>query len=181
MKYASLVLGFILSANLVFGQQENAATRVYIVRHAEKESGKDPVLTPGGFKRAGDLARALKNASIQKIYVSRTRRSQLTADSLRIQAGIDTVHYTADTLCDELIKTIMEHRDFGKTILVVAHSNTIPHILRKLGVSDFPPGDLPDNAFDNIFLVTYKKEKAVLKQMKYGEGSGASESMKPLQ
>ncbi|HNG63191.1 MAG TPA: histidine phosphatase family protein, partial [Ferruginibacter sp.] len=87
MKYASLVLGLILSANLVFGQQENAATRVYIVRHAEKESGKDPVLTPGGFKRAGVLARALKSEGIQKIYVSRTRRSQLTADSLRIQAG----------------------------------------------------------------------------------------------
>ncbi len=64
MKYASLVLGLILSANLVFGQQENAATRVYIVRHAEKESGKDPVLTPGGFKRAGDLARALKNDAV---------------------------------------------------------------------------------------------------------------------
>ncbi|MBL0183654.1 MAG: hypothetical protein IPP96_15750 [Chitinophagaceae bacterium] len=49
----------------------------------------------------------------------------MTADSMRIQLGIDTVHYGADTVCDNLISAIMEHRDFGKTILIVAHGNTI--------------------------------------------------------
>ncbi len=181
MKYASIVLGLLMTANSLFGQQENAPTRIFIVRHAEKETGKDPVLSPAGYKRAGDLYRTLQNEGIQKIYVSRTRRSQLTADSLRIQQNIDTVHYTADTICDELINTIIEHKDFGKTILIIAHSNTISHILLKLGVSDFPAGDLPDTAFDNLFLVTYKKEKARLKQMKYGDRSGNSASMKTSQ
>jgi len=158
-------------------QSETPATRIFIVRHAEKEAGKDPLLTAAGNARGGDLLRALKNEGIQKIYTSRTRRTQMTGDSMRIQLGIDTVHYTADTLCDDLINTIMAHSDFGKTILIIAHSNTIPKIIRKLGVLDYPQTDIPDAEFDNLFLITYKNEKARVKVMKYGDKSGASAAM----
>lgn len=181
MKYACFILGLLLVANSLFAQQENAVTRLFIVRHAEKETGKDPVLTSRGIKRAGDLMRALQNEGVQKIYVSQYKRTQMTADSMRIQLGIDTVQYTADTICDNLVTAIMEHRDFGKTILIVAHSNTIPHILRKFGISDFPAGDLPDEEFDNLFLVTYKNEKAKLKRIKYGDKPGPSAPMKASQ
>lgn len=181
MKYTLTFLLFFSLANKIIAQQENAVSKVFIVRHAEKEPGKDPALTPAGIIRAGDLLRALKDEGVQKIYVSQYRRTQMTADSMRIQLGIDTVQYAADTLCDNLVNTIMEHRDFGKTILIVAHSNTIPHIIRKLGVTDFPRGDLPDAEFDNLFLITYKKEKAKLKQTKYGTPAAASAPMKALQ
>ncbi|HRI26334.1 MAG TPA: histidine phosphatase family protein [Ferruginibacter sp.] len=177
MKYACCLLFLFSLANKINAQQENAVTKVFIVRHAEKESGKDPVLTPAGILRAGDLMRALKDEGVQKIYVSQYKRTQMTADSMRIQLGIDTVHYMADTACDNLVNAIMEHRDFGKTILIVAHSNTIPHIIRKLGVSDFPRGDLPDGEFDNLFMITYKKEKAKIKLAKYGAKPSASAPM----
>lgn len=177
MKYVLLFTALLCFSGRSMAQSETPVTRIFIVRHAEKETGKDPVLTANGFIRAGDLLRALQNEAVQKIYVSRTRRTQMTADSMRIQLRIDTVHYTADTLCDDLINTIMEHRDFGKTILIVAHSNTVPRIIRKLGVADFPVADLPDNEFDNLFLITYKNEKARVKVMKYGARSGASAAM----
>jgi broad specificity phosphatase PhoE len=177
MKYLMMLLFFAGFQHSVSAQQQPAATRIFIVRHAEKETGNDPLLTPAGNKRAGDLVRALQNEGIQKIYVSKTRRSQNTADSLRIQLKIDTVHYVADTLCDKLINAIMEHSDFGKTILIVAHSNTIPQMIRKFGVTGYTYGDLPDNDFDNLFLITYKKEKAKLKVMKYGDRSGISAPM----
>ncbi|HMK04851.1 MAG TPA: hypothetical protein VK489_11695, partial [Ferruginibacter sp.] len=96
---------------------------------------------------------------------------------MRIQLGIDTVHYAADTLCDELVNTIMQHGDFGKTILIIGHSNTIPKIIRKLGVHDHPQADIPDSEYDNLYLVTYKKEKARLKQMKFGAKSAVSAPM----
>jgi broad specificity phosphatase PhoE len=177
MKYALFFIVFGCFTSKAMAQSETPATRIFIVRHGEKEAGKDPLLTADGIKRAGDLHRVLKDEGIQKIYVSRTRRTQMTADSLRIQMKIDTVHYTADTLCDALVQAIMEHSDFGKTILIVAHSNTVPRIIRKLGVTDFPVADLPDHEFDNLFLVTYKKEKAKLKSMKYGAKSAASAAM----
>ena len=177
MKYVLFFITLICFSDKSIAQSETPVTRIYIVRHAEKETGKDPVLTPAGNIRAGDLMRILKNESVQKIYVSRYNRTRMTGDSMRIQLGIDTVHYTADTLCDALINTIMEHRDFGKTILIIAHSNTIPKIIRKLGILDYPQADIPDNEFDNLFLITYKNEKAKVKAMKYGAKSGVSAAM----
>lgn len=161
----------------LFAQTETGETRIFIVRHAEKEAGKDPLLTPAGNKRAGDLLQVLRSENIQKIYVSQFRRTQQTADSLRIQLGIDTVHYTADTLCDKLVGAIMAHSDFGKTILVVAHSNTIPQLIRKLGVFDYPYGDIADPDYENLFLVRYEKGKAKLTQMRFGEPSAGSAPM----
>ena len=177
MKFLLFFLAVIPFAGTVSAQKADAVTRIYIVRHGEKETGRDPALTAGGIRRAGDLLRALNNESVQKIYVSRYRRTQMTGDSMRIQLKIDTVHYTADTLCDELLNTIMQHGDFGKTILIIGHSNTIPKIIRKLGVLDYPQADIPDNEFDNLFLVTYKNEKARVKKMKFGASSGVSAAM----
>jgi phosphohistidine phosphatase SixA len=177
MKYLLLIFLIAAFQQQLFAQQDEGATRIFIVRHAEKEKGSDPLLTAAGNKRAGDLLRTLQHWGIQKIYVSKFRRTQNTADSMRIQLGIDTVHYIADTLCYELLNSIMHHKDFGKTILVVAHSNTIPQIIRRLGVTDHPYGDIPDHEYDNLFLVTYKKEKAKLKKMKYGAASGPSAPM----
>lgn len=174
MKCRLLFLAFICFISFAKAQQQEVATKIFIVRHGEKKTGKDPLLTAEGNARAGDLMRALQSEGIQKIYVSQYRRTQNTGDSLRVQLKIDTVHYAADTVCDKLVSAIMEHGDFGKTILIIAHSNTIPQIIRKFGVADYPYGDLADNDYDNLFVITYKKEKAKLKVMKYGAKSGAS-------
>ena len=40
----------------------------------------------------------------------------MTADSLRIQYSIDTVHYLADITGNNLLEEIKEHNDFGKAI-----------------------------------------------------------------
>lgn len=177
MKYLLIFLTAIAFKNTAFAQQESAATKIFIVRHAEKETGKDPVLTPAGNARAGDLMHALQNEGVQKIYVSQYKRTQQTADSMRIQLKISAVQYIADTLCDDLVNTIMENGDFGKTILIIAHSNTIPYIIRKFGVTDYPYGDIPDNEFDNLFVITYKNKKAKVKKLRYGARSGVSASM----
>lgn len=177
MKRLLILICFAGSQNYLLAQANPGETRIFIVRHAEKLSGTDPLLTPDGNKRAGDLMRTLEKEGVQKIYVSQFRRTQNTGDSMRIQLKIDTVHYTADTLCEKLIHAIMEHRDFGKTILVIAHSNTIPQIIRKFGVSDHPYGDIPDVEYDNLFVITYKKEKARLSKMKFGARSGVSAAM----
>jgi broad specificity phosphatase PhoE len=141
--------------------------KIYIVRHAEKSTGDDPVLTDAGYKRAGDLMRKLRRQGIRKIYVSETRRSQLTADSLRIRLHIDTVHYIADNY-DKLLLSIRRHHDAGRTILIVAHSNTIPTIIRRLGVLNYPLTNIPDWQFDNMFLVTFPGGIAKVKKGKYG-------------
>ena len=97
---------FTLQAQIVASIKK---TTIYLVRHAEKEEGKDPLLTTKGQQRAGDLMRILKSKNLQDIYVTQYRRTQMTGDSIRIQLGIDTIHYLADTTGEDLLQKINVH------------------------------------------------------------------------
>ena len=173
---------FLLLAVFVNGQggDIDKKTRIYLVRHAEKESGKDPVLTEKGMQRSGMLLRLLRDEHLSRIYVTQYRRTQLTADSLRIVMNVDTVHYLADTIGNDLVSKINEKKDWGKTILIVGHSNTIPVLIRKLGITDYSVKELPETEFDNLFLITYKKHIPKLTVSKYGASSAASAKMQKL-
>ena len=162
----------------VYNKSTNSSNRIFIVRHAEKEAGKDPLLTTEGNQRAGDLARRLKKENIEKIYVSEFKRTQNTADSLLAWYNIDTVQYIADTSCTDLFERITQHHDWNRRILIVSHSNIIPFIIYKLGITDFPQHNIPDAEFDNLYLITANKKGAVLKKMKYGKRSGKSATMR---
>ena len=136
---------------------------IYIVRHAEKLKGKDPVLSPEGERRSGDLLQKLKKHPPQLIYVSQYKRTAMTADSLRLQMNIDTVHYVAEETGDSLLKKIGTNE---KCILIIAHSNTIPAILKKL----IPSVDIviTDEMYDDLFIIRYKKGRPIFKRKKYG-------------
>jgi broad specificity phosphatase PhoE len=155
----------------------------YLVRHAEKDTGKNPALTMAGYLRAGDLYREFKNKKIGKIYVSQYRRTQLTADSLRIYKKTDTVHYKADDSGDDLLSKLLNLKGKQKNVLIIGHSNTIPVILKRLGVTGLDISEIPDDEYDNLFLVTVKNKKVSLKWLKYGKSSlpvAVPGKMKPL-
>jgi len=180
----------IVLALLVFVQQLLVAqmpagfsntTTIYLVRHAEKETGRDPVLTTTGMQRAQDLYNVLKKKGISRIYATPYKRTQMTGDSLSQKLHIDTAIYAADTTGADLLKKIISNNDAGKTILVIGHSNTVPALIRHLGVSDFDIKELPETTFDSLFLVTYKKGKPAVKRMQYGAVSAASAPMQALQ
>jgi len=159
----------------------------YIVRHAEKDTGNNPGLTAAGYLRAGDLYRTLRNKKISRIYVTQYRRTQLTADSIRIYQKIEPVQYSADDTGDDLfLKLSGIKRDIilKNNVLIVGHSNTIPAILKRLGITALDIHDIPDNEYDNLFVVTIKNGKASLKWLNYGKASQPATStgkMKPLQ
>ena len=52
---------------------------IYLVRHAEKAKGKDPVLTAQGKQRAENLAQMLQDAGVTRVYSTDYRRTQQTA------------------------------------------------------------------------------------------------------
>jgi broad specificity phosphatase PhoE len=155
----------------------SAKTKIYVVRHAEKDTGNNPQLTAAGRKRAGDLLHTLQQKNIQRIYTTPYRRTMQTGDSLRLQQNIDTIIYKADTTGQGVYDKLLASGDGGKTVLIIGHSNTVPRIIRKLGAVDFPVADIPDMEFDNLYLITYKKRKVKVKQLKYGERSGTSAKM----
>ena len=135
MKYFLLLSAICINQFSVIAQTITSATEttIYLVRHAEKEKGDDPLLAESGKQRAGDLMLTLKGKQLQRIYVTQYRRTQMTGDSLHIQMGIDTVHYLADITGNSLLEKITVMNDFGKVILVIGHSNTLSFIMEKLG------------------------------------------------
>lgn len=163
--------GLFYSTKALCQQTSNGKRIFYIVRHAEKDTGSNPAISAIGKQRAGDLYRTLKNKKIGLIFVSQYRRTGMTADSLRIYNKTDTVHYAADITGDKLFEKIQERAGAAKNILIVGHSNTLPGIIRKAGVSDYTEKEIPDNEYDNLFVIEYKKGKAVLKKLKFGQAS----------
>ena len=155
----------------------SAKATIYLVRHAEKDTGNNPSLTAAGQKRAGDLMRMLQQKNIQRIYATQYKRTQQTGDSLRLQLHIDTLIYKADTTGESIYNRIIAAGDGDKNILIIGHSNTITRIILKLGAAHFPAKDIADDQFDNLFILTYKKGKATVKVKKYGAASGVSARM----
>ncbi|MEO7265185.1 MAG: histidine phosphatase family protein [Ferruginibacter sp.] len=176
-KLAAIFFFLICSLQKIYAQIDYRNTTIYLVRHAEKDTGNNPTLTEGGRHRAGDLMRYLKKAKINHIYSTAYKRTEMTGDSLRVNRAIEMVNYPPKANWMELTELLKKNNDLGKTVLFIGHSNTIPLLIKTFGIADFPQADLPDNSFDDIFIIRYKKGKAVVKRKKYGQPSDKSAVM----
>lgn len=145
MKHLALVLSILLL--LVAGA--NAAPVVFIVRHAEKASagGKDPELSVQGQKRANALANILKDSQITAVFVTEFKRTQETAAPTARAAHVSPTVIPANdigVLAEKL-------RTLNGNALVVGHGNTIPDLLKALGIST--PVNIPEDDYAEIFAL----------------------------
>ena len=141
-------------------------TTVWVVRHAEKDAslqGNDPVLSADGQRRALALARALKPQNLKAIYVTRLKRTGLTAKPLADQAKILPRFYT-DSL-KQYANVILKNFK-GKNVLIVGHSNTIMPLLAAFGAEQ-PFQELADDDYDMLFKVTVKDSGMVDLEVSY--------------
>lgn len=122
---------------------------IILVRHAEKASqtDPDPALSMAGEDRALALARLVRNAGVTHVFVSDKQRTALTAEPVAMQKGLKPV---AVKETKDLI-TQLKAAPKDAVIVVVGHSNTIPEILKGLGVV----GDvvIKDDQYGRVFFV----------------------------
>ena len=147
-------------AFLVFvGAVSTAAAQhtVFLVRHAERADAgmstagtmaSDPDLSDAGRARAESLARMLKDAGVVAIYTTEFKRTQQTAAPLAKALGIEVITIPANTP-GTLLEALKTARG---NVVVVGHSNTVPDLLRGLGVT--PVVKIDDKEYDNLFVVT---------------------------
>ncbi|QYK48614.1 MAG: histidine phosphatase family protein [Phycisphaeraceae bacterium] len=137
---------------------------VYLVRHAEKESeGADPGLTEAGLARAGALAVALLGEPIDAVYVTQFTRTQLTAKPLADRAGVrQTVIEAGRDIAAHAseVAAAVRRGTRGRAVLIAGHSNTIPEIVRALGVNDAIVID--DSQYGDLFVVELRPDGARL-------------------
>lgn len=137
----------------------SAEPLVIIVRHAEKAANdpKDPDLSPVGRARAEALSRILQDAGITAIFTSEFKRTQETAAPTSAATGIaPTVVGGKDT--ESLVSRL--HQLTGNA-LVVGHGDTIPHIIKALGIDAVVT--IPDNDYTEIFIVTLGAKSQLLR------------------
>ena len=142
-------LALILSIPLLLVRYANAAPVVFIVRHAERANtvGKDPDLSVQGRKRADALAHILKDSQITSVFVTEFKRTQETAaPTARAEHVSPTVIPSND------IGALVEKlRALNGNALVVGHGNTIPDLLKALGIAT--PVSIPEYDYTEIFAV----------------------------
>lgn len=150
------------------------STTIILVRHAEKttEPKEDPTLTPAGEARAMALVDVVRGAGISAIYSTAWKRTQITARPVSEQLKVPITTFDAtpgqgdygQVYAAELLA-----KQHGKVVLVVGHSNTVPSILRGLGIADAPM--IPDAEYDNLFVVTIPEAGlARVVRARYGVG-----------
>lgn len=157
-------------------------TTVLLIRHAEKEtssSSDDPPLSEAGKARAQSLIHVAGKSGIKAIYTTKYLRTRQTAEPLAKHLGLTSIAMPikmdgsnppkiSQQSLKEITGKILEHS--GQTVLIVGHSNTVPDIIKALGV-DGPPS-IDEKEFDDLFIVTiYSKGSARVTHLKYGSAS----------
>ena len=142
-------LVLILSVPLLLAKAADAAPVIFIVRHGEKAStgGNDPDLSPERQKRADALARILKDSQITSVFVTEFKRTQETA-----VPTAKATHVSPTVISANDIGALAEKlRALKGNALVVGHGNTIPDLLKALGIAT--PVSIPDDDYVEIFAV----------------------------
>lgn len=135
-----------------------AESTIFIVRHAEKaDATKDPDLSEAGRARAEALAQMLRDANITAIYATEFKRTQQTAAPLAKVLGI-----TVTTLpAKDSAALIAKLRASNGNALVVGHGDTIPDLIKALGISEAI--NIAENDYDNVFVVKLGKKTHLIR------------------
>jgi broad specificity phosphatase PhoE len=145
-------------ALLLFCTASAAAQQtIFVVRHAERADAtpagaaamtapaNDPPLSTAGHERAARLAAILRSADIKHIFTTEFQRTRQTAAPAAAALKLEA---TAVKDVTGLLPRLAEAKG---NILVVGHSNTVPDILKRLGIKDAIT--IADTEHDNLFIV----------------------------
>jgi broad specificity phosphatase PhoE len=163
------VRAFCVALLLVVPAVASAQQSIILVRHAEREPGEGDVrLSEAGRQRADRLASILKDAGITHIFVSDLRRTLETAQPLARVRNISPSRIAIpargrgkiDASELQVRATLMAISKLPRTavVLVVAHSNTVPIFLTRLGYGQRV--EIRDPEYDNLFVVTPRATRA---------------------
>ncbi|HEY1097759.1 MAG TPA: histidine phosphatase family protein [Myxococcota bacterium] len=125
---------------------------LFIVRHAEKASSTDPdtALSMQGEDRASALARLLRNAHVTDVFTTEFKRTQQTVEPLTLQRGLEAKTIAAKDTA--VLVTALKALKPDAVAVVAGHSDTIPEILKGLGIKD--KITIREDQYNRIFFLT---------------------------
>jgi phosphohistidine phosphatase SixA len=140
---------------------------ILLVRHADIDlppRSADPPLNAAGRTRAEQLAFIAGDAGVSTIFTSTLVRTKQTVAPLATRLGIvSRVAPEPEVLAKDVLSGSV-----GDAIVIAGHSNTIPPMIKALGVAAAIPL-IGERDFDNLFIVTLTSSgEAGLLRLKYG-------------
>ncbi len=154
MKALALFLLIFVSVSVASAQPV-----VIIVRHGEKAAngGGDPDLSSAGRARADALARILKDSGITAIFTTELKRTQETAAPTATSTHVaPTVVAAKDTAA-----LVAKLHQLSGNALVVGHGDTIPNIIKALGINSLI--NIPDADYSELLIVTLGDKPQLLR------------------
>lgn len=132
--------------------------RVYLTRHAEKEAGRDPSLSPEGRALAEDLAERMTGSDIKAIYVTQFRRTRETAEPLARRLGVEIKVIEVSSDLEPHAAGVAEacRRNGRRSVQVVGHSNTIPSIQEALTGESIEA--IPDDQYGDVWTISLDRD-----------------------
>lgn len=175
MLAAALLIGLGSSSCTCQGTKpEVEPVTVYIVRHAERQEvaddasemlKKDPPLSRDGQLRAIGLADDLPIAELDAVYITDFERSRQTASGVLAVTSLEPIIYPPKDTAGLVMRL---RKRTGEQVLVVGHSNTIPPLLKELGVVEDVKID--ERQYGDLWIVTVPGEgPATLEVRRFGE------------
>lgn len=147
-------------ALLLFCAASAAAQQtIFVVRHAERADAgpsgaaamiapsTDPPLAGAGHERAARLAVMLRSADIKQIFTTEFVRTKETAAPTARTRKLDITPVSSR----DLNALVARATGAQGNVLVVGHSNTVPDILKRLGIKDAIT--IADTEHDNLFII----------------------------
>lgn len=123
---------------------------IYVVRHAERspDPPEDPHLSDEGYQRAQLLVDQVDTGSIAAILSTDTRRTRETAAPLADVTGIPVQVYDPRDPAS-LDRLLADPALYGRAVLVVGHSNTVPTIVEHLTGAPVEP--IAEDEYDRLY------------------------------
>ena len=145
------------------GYAEAEGVTVYLVRHAEKEAGPDPMLTAEGTARAKRLAGLLQDETVTEVWSTDTRRTLATAAPVAEDHGLEVQLYEPE----HMYRMAERMRDKSGVVVIVGHSNTTPVLAEAM--TDRPePAEFDESDYESLYRVDINADgEAVAYRMSY--------------
>ncbi|APZ47261.1 phosphoglycerate mutase [Polaribacter reichenbachii] len=149
------ILLFVFAFSFLSSCTSDKKTSYYLIRHSEKDRSNmmnaNPHLNFEGEKRAQKWAAYFKDIKFDAVYSTKYFRTVETATPTAKTKGLEIKYYNPSKMFD----SVFQAETLGKTVLVVGHSNTTPHLANKiLGEEIYQ--DMDDNDNGSLFIVTVK-------------------------
>ena len=134
-----------------------AQETVFVIRHAEKEAQPDdPALTEAGRARSARWATMLAEAELDAVIHTDAVRSRETAGIIADALGVPHAEVGKADVAGLVDLLSFDHEE--DRVLVVAHTETIPGIVRLLGADK--PATIGLDDFATLFVLGAERDGA---------------------